>query len=248
MINDYNVKSCSALEKPYYRPIEAALRWCNLIEHEADILTKTGIELLPPIAAFPRWPCLRLNAEVIFDAIQNNELPHGRDGRTVGEGYHVATPRITIRHNDLKTWMTIHRPDQKPNFLFDEVERTTHTAINKDAFIALQVENEAAKARLAKAEIWAKEKQLEIKQLADENKSLRSKVAINENPLIGSERETLLIIIAALAKEAKVNVGQISKAGDLIANMTQLIGAPVGATTIETHLKKILQALESRTK
>lgn len=62
------------------------------------------------------------------------------------------------------------------------------------------------------------------------------------------ERETLLVIIAALAKEAKIDIEKISKAGDLIANMTQLIGAPIGATTIETHLKKINQAIVNRTK
>ena len=247
MSDDYNIKSCSAFEKPYYRPIEAALRWCNLIDHEVDILTATGVELFPPLAAFPRWPCLRLNAEIIFDAIQNNELPHGRDGRSVGDD-HVAPHRLTVRHNDLKAWMATHRPDQKPKFLFDEVERTTHTAINKDAFVALQVELAASKVRLGKAEIWAKEKQLEIKQLTDENKSLSSKVAINANPLVGSERETLLIIIAALAKEAKIDIVKTSKAGDLIATITQTIGAPVGATTIETHLKKIPQALVSRAK
>ena len=69
-----------------------------------------------------------------------------------------------------------------------------------------------------------------------------------EKPLSDKERETLLIIIAALAKEAKVDITKISKTGDLIANMTQLIGAPIGATTIETHLKKINQALVNRTK
>ena len=66
--------------------------------------------------------------------------------------------------------------------------------------------------------------------------------------LVDRERETLLIIIAALAKEAKVDIDKISKAGDLIANMTHLIGVPIGATTIETHLNKIKQALENRAK
>ena len=78
-------------------------------------------------------------------------------------------------------------------------------------------------------------------------------VALKQEPLISKplsniERETLLIIIAALAKEAKVDIVKTSKAGDLIANMTQLIGAPIGATTIETHLKKINQAIVNRTK
>ena len=69
-----------------------------------------------------------------------------------------------------------------------------------------------------------------------------------DKPLSNTERKTLLIIIAALAKEVGLDVTKISKTGDLIANMTQLIGAPIGATTIETHLKKINQALENRAK
>ena len=67
-------------------------------------------------------------------------------------------------------------------------------------------------------------------------------------PTSERERETLLVIIAALAKEAKVDIKKISKASDLIANMTQLIGAPIGATTIERHLKIINQAILNRTK
>jgi len=73
-------------------------------------------------------------------------------------------------------------------------------------------------------------------------------LAGTDKPLSNTERETLLVIIAALAKEAKVDIAKISKAGDLIANMTQLIGAPIGATTIETHLKKINQAIVNRAK
>lgn len=53
----YDSKSCSALEKPYYKPIEAALRWCNLIAHESHILQVTGEALFPPASAFPQWPC-----------------------------------------------------------------------------------------------------------------------------------------------------------------------------------------------
>lgn len=102
---------------------------------------------------------------------------------------------------------------------------------------------------------WAISKKYEIPWLAyaiekgfyvpKENDVIKQ---VTDKPLSDKERETLLIIIAALAKEAKVDISKTSKAGDLIANMTQLIGAPVGATTIETHLKKIPQALENRAK
>ena len=125
-MESYNAQSCSALEKPFYRPIEAALRWCNLTAHELDVLQITGVALLPPAHAFPHWPCLRANAEKIIDAIQNGELQKGREGRTVAPGETVAKEKMTVRHTDLKAWMMKHYPDQKPKFLFDEIERNTH--------------------------------------------------------------------------------------------------------------------------
>ncbi len=75
-----------------------------------------------------------------------------------------------------------------------------------------------------------------------------SDIKKSEKPLIETERSTLLTIIAALAKEAHIDIGKTSKAGELIANMTQQLGAAVGATTIETHLKKIPQSLKNRAK
>lgn len=48
-MDEYNEKSCNALEKPYYKPIEAALRWCNLIKFESEILNAIGNDLLPEI-------------------------------------------------------------------------------------------------------------------------------------------------------------------------------------------------------
>jgi len=101
-MDSYDAKSCSALEKPYYRPIEAALRWCQLTEHESEILKKTGTDLFPSITAFPQWPCLRTNAEKIYEAIQNGELAGCRDGRRVAIDDHVNKERLTILHTDLK--------------------------------------------------------------------------------------------------------------------------------------------------
>ena len=75
MFEEYNEKSCNVFEKTYYKPIEAALRWCGLIKHEELILQTVGNSLFPPINAFPKWPCLRANTEKIYDAIQSGDLP-----------------------------------------------------------------------------------------------------------------------------------------------------------------------------
>lgn len=67
-------------------------------------------------------------------------------------------------------------------------------------------------------------------------------------PLATRERDTLLTIIAALCKEAKIDIKTPSKAGDLIESLTDSMGAPVARRTIEEHLKKIPNALETRMK
>jgi hypothetical protein len=34
----YNEGSCELSYKPFYHLVEAVIRWCGLLEHEADIL------------------------------------------------------------------------------------------------------------------------------------------------------------------------------------------------------------------
>lgn len=69
-----------------------------------------------------------------------------------------------------------------------------------------------------------------------------------EKPMSTKERDTLLTIIAAFAKEAKIDISRPSKAAGLIEDMTQLLGAPVAKRTIEEKLKLINDALERRGK
>lgn len=174
----YDTKSCNALQKPYYRPIEAAIRWCGLVEHEANILAeleRAGLQI--PIAGqFPQWPCLQVNTVKIFDAIAHREIPCGRDGRTVPADDHVSPPRRTVRHTDLRVWMAKHYPDQKPEFLFDEIERSTHAAINVDSFHALQAELVAVRADLTR------------------EKQRRLKLASERDALLG-ERDSLRVMV-----------------------------------------------------
>ena len=156
----YDAQSCNALQKPYYRPIEAALRWCNLIKNEIYILETVGINIFPDVGMFPQWPCLLANCEKIYDAIQNDDLRHGRDGKTVDADDHVAPHRLTVRHTDLKKWMEENYPDQKPAFLFDEIERSTHSKINTESFQALQADIAVRDARIEKAkEVYSEQKQ-----------------------------------------------------------------------------------------
>jgi len=243
----YDLKSCNTIEKLYYRPIEAALRWCNLINHETTILATVGAELLPPTSAFPQWPCLRLNTEKIWAAIQDGELPYGRDGKTVPTGELVRKDRITVRHTDLRNWMQKTYPDQKPKYLFDEVERSTHTAINADSFRSLQADRDALKARIDKAEEWAKGAIATRKNLEEQIAEL-TRQAKDAEPLSTKERNTLLTSIALLCNEAKIDYSKPAKAAGMLQSTAAIMGVSIGETTIEGHLKKITDALATRTK
>jgi hypothetical protein len=247
----YDAKSCDALEKPFYRPIEAALRWCNLSQHEEIILRAGDLQLLIPAHAFPQWPCLRNNMEKIVDAIQNGELPKGREGRTVSPTESIAKAKITVRHTDLKEWMTKNWPDQKPRFLFGEIERNTHSSINVDTFMALQADRDALKARIEKATDIYRELKADRDTIQKELTSFRMKAekeAEQEKPVGTKERITLLTIIAALCKEAKIDYIKHSKAAGLIQSTADAMGVSIGETTIEGYLKKIPDVLGARTR
>jgi hypothetical protein len=67
-----------------------------------------------------------------------------------------------------------------------------------------------------------------------------------ERPLGQRERSTLLVMIAALAKIAKIDIEHPSSAAASIESQTALLGARIAARTIEDHLKRVAEALERR--
>jgi hypothetical protein len=67
-----------------------------------------------------------------------------------------------------------------------------------------------------------------------------------EKPVERRERNTLLVIIAALSELAKIDVAKPSGAAVAIESQTVRMGARVAARTIENHLKLIPEALEAR--
>jgi hypothetical protein len=67
-----------------------------------------------------------------------------------------------------------------------------------------------------------------------------------EKPIESRERTTLLVMIAALARIAKIDVSKPSAAAKTIETQANLIGTHVAARTIENHLRAIPDALERR--
>ena len=67
-----------------------------------------------------------------------------------------------------------------------------------------------------------------------------------DKPLRTTERTSLLIIIAGLAKLAQIDVAKPSTAGKTIQVEIDKLGAKLGQRTIEEHLKRIPDALERK--
>ncbi len=95
----------------------------------------------------PFIPCFEVRCRIIHDAIESRTLPASRENGKVTDD-HIAPERRHVSREHLKAWIAKEHPADKPPFLFDEIERKTHAAIDADAFRALQADRDAAKAEL----------------------------------------------------------------------------------------------------
>lgn len=180
----------------FYRPVEAAIRWSGLLRYERTILQSLGDRSIPAPDEFRQWPLLRFNTERILDGIVNGDLPYGRSGVTCKDPSVLDSTELTVRHVDLKRWMAHYYPDQKPDFLFDAVERKLHAAITVDAVQALLAEQDIIRRQLA-------EHTNAYNRLSREHESLRKRTAATlpaDSALAPRSETTYLNIVGALLK------------------------------------------------
>jgi hypothetical protein len=104
--------------KLLYTPVEAALRWCGLQAHEHQIRQSKWLYAEQLFKTFPQWPCLATHVAMILDAIQHGELSAQPPDLFSGADGNPGPGSLRIRHGDLKAWMSLYHPDQKPPFLF----------------------------------------------------------------------------------------------------------------------------------
>lgn len=184
---------------------------------------RVGDDPLPGPGMFPQWPCLRANAEKVLCAALEGDLPYGRDGRTVQPGETVAKHRLTIRHADLKAWMLKSHPGQKPAFLFDDVERQAHAAINADTFRALQADRDALRTRVENAvEAFRKLKQ-EKDALELERDSLRS--IADKSLTVGDRAETTYLNIIGGLLHLMTSKSAAGRAQSVFESQASIISA-----------------------
>jgi hypothetical protein len=183
-------------EKLFYRPLEAAIRWCELIDYEAQIL-EMGLDCPSRLVnAFPQWPCLPANVEKILDAVRNGELPYGALGITVRPGTPVDHRLLTIRHSDFKRWMYHYHPDQRPSFLFSQ-NAAIHESTHYSAYLILQADRDALHVQLKNTEARLQELMDNLKAAGLERDYLRM-LAESKQQLSDQSKSTYLNVIGAL--------------------------------------------------
>ncbi len=220
--------NCASMRAHYavFSIPQAAALWCgvpenilNTILNEVQPLSGTGLGR--SIWIHPAVPCLEPRSRAIAEAIENGELPHGReDGQTVEDG-HVAYERRHFFGRDLKQWMEKAFPNEKPSFLFDDLEQSSHTAISADAYRSLKAEHDKLEKRVENAKTEFKKLLNEKNSMESENKSLKAMVDKLGSP--GERAETTYQhIIAALLECVAGNIPGIEKHPSII-NETKLI-------------------------
>lgn len=159
MPDSWKEDNCAAMKAHYaiYSIPHAAALWCgvdnDLIEqvlNEVTSISQSGFGR--SVWRHPDAPCLEPRSRAIAEAIEAGELPHGReDAETLAEGDYAAYERRHIFGRDLKIWMGKAFPNEKPAFLFDDIEQNTHSSIGADSYRALKAERDTLKVRVEKA-------------------------------------------------------------------------------------------------
>ncbi|ABA74730.1 hypothetical protein K7459_21595 [Pseudomonas fluorescens] len=189
----YTTQSCNLYEKLFYRPVDAALRWCNLINYEREIIEVAQHGLSRLKTSFPQWPCLHANTEKILDAIQHGELAYGCFGVPVAMGTPVLYDHVTVRHTDLRRWMSRYYPDQRPAFLFEN-RHNQKAGISIATYLALQGDRDALKVRLESLETAHQQLLKDLDAIGLEKKSIYDLLKSNRKVSDRSESVYLNII------------------------------------------------------
>ena len=175
MTDSWKDDNCAAI-KAHYAVLsipKAAALWCAVPDDHLDNILSEVTQLSHSgfgrgVWCHPDVPCLEPRSRAIAEAIESGELPHGREDATpVSANEHVAYERRHIFGRDLKKWMETAFPNEKPAFLFDDIEQNSHSAISVEAYRALKVERDALKIRLDDG--LAK-----YKKLRDEKESIKA--------------------------------------------------------------------------
>ena len=187
----------------------------------------------------------------IVNAVDRGHIVPKQTRRNLAGEVQPAYTHLDV--DDILNWC--ESVDIEPSEMFLEyreqekgVEASAYICVEKERF---DLENEGAfgDAKMRGALLT----QDEITNVIIENLRFRqgffeAEDAPNEKGLQQRERHTLLTIIAVLCKEAGLEHTKHSKTAGILASTAASMGLSIGDSTIESHLKKITNALAGRMK
>jgi hypothetical protein len=213
MVDSWKDDNCQNIRSLYsvYSVPEAAARWCGVPdEHLEEVLSEVA-QIAESgkgrgIYRHPSIPCIEPRSRAIAQAIDSSALPCGReDGEPVGTNDHVAYERRHIRGKDLKEWMQKELPNEKPEFLFDDVDRQKDIGITTDDYLVLKAKYEACEERLNNAVEWYKDSKAVSTQGHNYYQQVIKTMAevILDSPLSGVPLTDAKNLINAIEKKGK---------------------------------------------
>lgn len=198
-----NCENIKAYYTYYKVPVAAAL-WCKVPPDQVDSVIQECEEIGRAIFRHPKIPCIEPRCRKIHEAINSGDLPVSReDYKPAQANDHVAPERRHVQRQALKEWIQKEFPSDRPEFLFDEVERGIHPAINKDTYLALQADLNSKDNKISDHQNTIKLLNKKVVQLELENASFKDIVDKKYTPNSISQRRLNNInkVLAAMAKD-----------------------------------------------
>ncbi|MDP6725377.1 MAG: hypothetical protein QF536_09335 [Arenicellales bacterium] len=245
-------KTCDALKShaAIYKVEVAAALWCgvppDMVDKVIGQCKPTGnTSLASAILRHPEVECIEVYCRAIFEAMDEGVLSFTyEDGRELGPDKYVKYGRRHVKRGVLKDWIAKEYPGDKPDFLFDEIERGTHKAINAESFRALQVELEADKKRLQKADKICRVLGSQIESLQKERDQLLKERETATRMVPDSVISSLLKMVLGMAvntykydPDANRNSATGGNAGSISADL-QSVGLTIDADTVRKYLNE----------
>jgi hypothetical protein len=224
----WEADDCADVRAYYTRyriPVAAAL-WCGVPPESVTQILGQCTEIGRGIYSHPSIPCIEPRCRALHEAIEAGVLEHGRDGKKVQAGEHVAPERRTVSRDALKAFMAKEFPASKPPFLFDEVERNTHSAITADAYRGLKASYDAKVQALTEANERVRKLDEEKSRLEADLASLRSMVDKGIAP--GERAETTYLNIIGALLGLLVGESPDGKSYSRFASQAAVISALLG--------------------
>lgn len=227
--NGYN--SCEQIQSYYtlYPVPVAALLWCGSPPDQVNDHLSHAKETLRGVFFLSYMQCLEPRCKAIHNAIDSGALPVCREKGVVVDD-HVAPEKRHLRREDLKAWIAKEFPDDKPEFLFDKVERSTHSSIDAQAFQSLQVELEACSSELKRARALNQNMTKERDNLVTERDALESCIEkmTKESSTINQRSETTYLNIIGAMLELMFATSPAGQKHSIFSNQSAVISALLG--------------------